>query len=284
MRIGPHLSIRNGLSEAGRLAVSLGADTFGFHSRNPRGSAARSIPSAEIEAWRRTQSETGLGPLIGHLPYIINLASPTDLWELGCRIVREDLARCDAFGAFALVLHPGHRSVEERAAGIERVVAGVRTILAASADVRTLLLLEGMAGQTGEIGGIPTELGAIIEGAGAPAGLGVCLDTCHLFAAGYDLRTREGIDGMLAEFDRAVGAERIRALHLNDSRFGCGSHKDRHERLGRGELGTAGLTAILTHPRLQALPMIIETPVPADRDYAEEVATARQLSQGTQGG
>jgi deoxyribonuclease-4 len=278
MRIGAHLSISKGLCEAAQLSRRLGGDTFGFHTRNPRGGANRTIGAEELAAFAALQAGEPQGPLVGHLPYVINLGSDRDIWEFGVRVVAEDLARCDAFGAYAIVLHPGHRPAEDRAAGLARVAEGVGEALRRAGEVRCLLCLEGMAGQTGEIGATPEELGAILEATGRPQGLAVCLDTCHLFAAGWDVRTRAGIDAMLAAYDAAVGRERIRALHLNDSMFGLGSHRDRHARLGRGEIGEEGLRAVLTHPFLSSLPIIIETPVDEYETYGEEIAAARRLA------
>ena len=281
MRIGAHLTISNGLPGAGKLATSIGADTFGFHTRNPRGSAARAVGAEEIARWRTYQAQTGLGPLVGHLPYVVNLASDRDIWDFGVRVVGEDLGRCSAWGVHALVLHPGHCPVATREHGLQRVAAGVTAALEQAGDGGCLLCLEAMAGQTGEVGAVPEELGAILDACGRPAQLAVCLDTCHLFAAGWDIRTHDGIERMLAAFDTAVGRDRIRALHLNDSKFPLGSHKDRHERLGRGEIGAEGLAACLTHPFLGDLPTIIETPVDNYATYAEEIATARTLAGGS---
>lgn len=280
MRIGAHLSISDGLPRAGALATAIGADTFGFHTRNPRGSAARTVGADEIALWRSFQAQTGLGPLVGHLPYVVNLASDRDIWDFGVRVVGEDLTRCSAWGVHAIVLHPGHCPAATRAHGVERVAAGIRAALAQAGSGDCLLCLEAMAGQTGEIGAVPEELGAILDACGRPDRVAVCLDTCHLFAAGWDIRTQEGIDRMLDAFDAAVGRKRIRALHLNDSKFPLGSHKDRHERLGRGEIGAQGLQACLTHPFLGSLPTIIETPVDDYAIYAEEIATARTLAGG----
>jgi len=280
VRIGAHLSISGGLPAAGRLALEIGADTFGFHTRNPRGGARRTIGDPELQQFAALRRDAGLGAPVGHLPYVINLGSEREIWDFGVRVVAEDLARCDAFGCEAIVLHPGHFTAGERERGIARAAEGVGAALRAAGERRCLLCLEGMAGQTGEIGGRPEDLGAIFAATGAPPGLGVCLDTCHLFAAGWDIRTTAGIDAMLAAFDAAVGRQRIRALHLNDSKFGLGSHRDRHERLGHGELGAAGLRAVLTHPFFATLPLIIETPVPDLRDYAAEIACARSLAEG----
>ncbi len=279
MRIGAHISIAKSLSEAGRLTRTIGGDTFGFHTRNPRGSAARQIGAEEIADWRTMQHETGLGPLVGHLPYVINLATPKDgIREFGERVVGEDLKRCDAFGTYGIVLHPGHDTEGDRPAAMARIIAHLNGALQAAGQVSTLLLLETMAGQTGEVGATPAEIGALLEAVGHPAGLGVCLDSCHLFAAGYDMRSRAGIDAMLAEMDAAFGRDRIRAMHLNDSKFPQGSHKDRHEKLGQGELGRQGIAAVLQHPFLRELPFIIETPVDDHREYAGEIAVARELA------
>lgn len=279
MRIGAQLSISKGLPEAAGMAAKIGADTFGFHTRNPRGGAARNIPAEELLAWARAQAEAGVGPPVGHLPYTVNLGSERDIWDFGVRVIGEDLVRCSAFGAYALVLHPGHTAADTLARGIARVAQGVTAALDRAGPCDCLLLLESMAGQTGEIGGRPEELGAILDATGRPAKLGVCLDTCHLFAAGWDIRTHEGIERMLQAFDASVGTAALLALHLNDSKFGLGSHKDRHERLGRGEIGREGLRAVLTHPVLRALPMVIETPVDDYAVYKEEIAVARELAE-----
>jgi deoxyribonuclease-4 len=280
LRIGAHLSIAKGLPDAGRQALAIHADTFGFHTRNPRGSAARQIPAEEIAAWRAMRDETGLGPLVGHLPYTINLATPKDgIREFGERVVGEDLKRCDAFGTMGIVLHPGHDTEGDRPTAIARIIRHLTGALEAAGKVGTHLLLETMAGQTGEVGGRPEEIATLISGAGSPKGLGVCLDSCHLFAAGYDLRSRDGIAAMLDELDRAFGLDRVKALHLNDSKFPQGSHKDRHEKLGRGELGRQGIAAVLHDPFLRELPMIIETPVDDYREYEGEVAAARELAE-----
>ncbi len=281
MRIGAHLSISKGLVTAGQDTRAIGGDTFGFHTRNPRGGAARQIGEDEIGAWREFQAETGLTGPVGHLPYVVNLGSDRDIWEFGVRVVGEDLVRCHAFGAEAIVLHPGHAAAgTERGRVLERVADGVRRALAQAGEERCTLLLEGMAGQTGEIGATPEELGAIIELCGRPEGLGVCLDSCHLFAAGWDIRTATGVAAMLAAYSAACGRERIGALHLNDSKFGLGSHRDRHERIGRGEFGADGLGALLRDPFIATLPIIIETPVDPPKLYAEEIAAARALAAG----
>jgi deoxyribonuclease-4 len=280
LRIGAHISIAKSLSEAGRQTRAIGGDTFGFHTRNPRGSAARQIGAEEIAAWRAMQQETGLGPLVGHLPYVINLATPKDgIREFGERVVGEDLRRCDAFGTYGIVLHPGHDTEGDRPTAMARIATHLKGALVAAGQVSTLLLLETMAGQTGEVGATPAEIGALLQAVGRPAGLGVCLDSCHLFSAGYDLRSRAGIDAMLAEMDTAFGLDRIKALHLNDSKFPQGSRKDRHEKLGRGELGREGIAAVLQHPLLRELPVIIETPVDDYREYAGEIAVARELAE-----
>ena len=278
LRIGAQLSISKGLPEAARLAAKIGADTFGFHTRNPRGGAARTIPADELRSWALAQAEAHLAPPVGHLPSTVNLGSERDIWDFGVRVVAEDLVRCSAFGAYGLVLHPGHAPAEALDRGIARVAEGVTAALDRAGPCDCLLLLEGMAGQTGEIGARPEDLGAILQATGRPPNLRVCLDTCHLFAAGWDIRTRDGIERMLEAFDAHVGKDRIAALHLNDSKFGLGSHKDRHERLGRGEIGRDGLQAVLTHPFLRGLPMVIETPVDDYVVYQEEIALARELA------
>lgn len=279
MPLGAHLTISKGLPEAAQLARAIGADTFGFHTRNPRGGARRLIPAEEIAAWQEQKAALGLSAPIGHLPYTINLGAQGSIWDFGVQVVAEDLQRCGAFGALAIVLHPGHAPEHDLAGGIARAAAGVRQAVAGAGSARPWLCLEAMAGQRGELGSTPEQLAAILAAAGDPDGVFVCLDTCHLFAAGWDIRTHTGIDQMLEAYDAAVGRARLRVLHLNDSRFPLGSHRDRHELLGRGEIGPSGMQAILTHPFLRQLPTIIETPVDDYKEYAGEIAAARRFAE-----
>lgn len=275
MRIGAHLTIARGLPAAAELARAVGANTFQYFTRNPRGGAVRAMGDEEIEAWLRLREELDLRPMVGHLPYTVNLAAnKQETWDFARRVLREDLDRAARYGAELFVVHPGSHLGDGVEAGIERIARALADVLAA-AEGETLLLLETMAGQGSEVGFRLEQHRRIMELLGWPERLGVCLDSCHLFAAGYDLRTREGIDALLAEMDAAVGLERVRAMHLNDSKVPLGARKDRHELLGRGHLGEAGMRALLTHPFIRGLPLLIETPVEDYPEYAGEIRLAR---------
>jgi len=276
LRLGAHLTITKGPAYLEKLVRSINADCFAFFSRNPQGGSARTIPEKEAAEWRKLKSEKQIYPLVGHMPYTVNIGAPKEeTYEFATRILTEDLRRCDAFGTDYLVLHPGSHVGSGPDATIERIV---RAIDAAFKDFsgQTMLLLETMAGHGTEVGSI-AEIGRIFRLLGNPPFLGVCFDSCHLFAAGYDVRTKEGIDRAIDELDCEMGPDCIKAIHLNDSKFGLGSHKDRHARVGTGEIGNDGLRTIITHPVLSKLAFIVETPVDDYEQYGEEISALRAL-------
>lgn len=291
LRIGPHLSISKGLPAALDQAEALGANALQFFTRNPRGSAARDIPTTEVEAWRERRRQQDISPAVAHIPYTVNLASPRERpYTFAITVLAEDWLKCHRLGAEFLVTHPGSYVEGTREEGLARIIAAVNASITvitervpaagtSTADERhPLILLETMSGQGTEIGGRFEELALILQGVTAPGLLGVCLDTSHLFAAGWDMRTRDGLDACLERLDTCVGLEQVRAVHLNDSCFDLGSHKDRHARWGQGRLGIDGLRNILTHPRLRALPFLLETPAAQPSDWAEEIRLAKNLS------
>lgn len=278
MIIGAHLTIAGGLVEAFDLARSIGGSTFQFFTRNPRGGRQREMPESEIEAARAVQAEKGIRALVGHFPYTVNLASPkVNAYEFAVQTLHADLRWGDRMGADVLVVHPGSHVGEGEEAGIARIIAAVQNALEGYTG-RTRLLLETMTGQGTEIGWRPEHHRAIFKGLGWPKALGICMDTCHLFAAGYDLRTPDGVERMLEEWDRAVGLERVGCLHLNDSKVELGGRKDRHELLTKGHLGVEGIRNAISHPFLQSLPVCIETPVGEHAAFAGEIALARELA------
>lgn len=282
MRIGAHLTISKGLPEAARLAARVGANTFQYFTRNPRGGAVRQMGDEEITSWGRLRQEYDIFPVVGHLPYTVNLAATKEeTWSFARRVLVEDLTKAALYGAEFLVVHPGSHLGEGVEAGMERIARALTEVFG-EVEMRlppgvapTMLLLETMAGQGSEVGFEPAHLGGIIDRLGRPAGIGVCLDSCHMFAAGYDFRQPGGIDAMLDEMEAAVGLERVRAMHLNDSKVPLGAHKDRHEKLGQGHLGDVGLDALLNHPFIRQLPLLLETPVHDYPDYADEIRRAR---------
>ncbi|MCL4425607.1 MAG: deoxyribonuclease IV [Firmicutes bacterium] len=287
MRLGAHLSIAKGLPEAAAMATRVGPTPFSFFTRNPRGGAARTISIQEIGLWQGERQSQDIYPIIGHLPYTVNLAAKEDkIYDFARMVVRDDLLRAKEMGAELVVTHPGTHGGVGLAQGIlriSRLLAGVLEEVGPLVGEQggVSFLLETMAGHATEIGGEIEHLGAIIKNLGSPEGVGICLDSCHLFAAGWDLRTREGIDGLLEKIDQEVGLNRVKAMHLNDSVYGLGSHKDRHAGIGRGQLGEAGIRAVVTHPVLRRLPFFLETPVERYEEYAGEITLVRRLAAGS---
>lgn len=278
MIIGAHLTIADGLVNAFELANAIGGSTFQFFTRNPRGGKQREMPESEIAAAAAAKDGLGIKALVGHFPYTVNLASPKPgAYEFAVQTLHADLRWGDRMGADVLVVHPGSHVGEGEEAGIARIIAAVAHALDGYTG-RTRLLLETMTGQGTEIGWRPEHHRAILEGLGWPPALGLCMDSCHLFAAGFDLRTSDGVEEALEIWDRAVGLDRVGCLHLNDSKVGLGARKDRHELLTRGHLGLDGIANVIRHPFFQKLPICIETPVEAYGGFAGEIALARELA------
>lgn len=276
--LGCHLSIAKGLPAMYGQALQVGATCAQIFTRNPRGGARREVGDTELTQAATRRAEAGVRTVIAHIPYTVNPASPRpQALEFARMVLREDLRHADRLGAQWVVFHPGSHVGEGVAAGTRRIVETVRLALDGYAG-DAMLLLEGMSGGGSEVGGTPEELAGILDGLDGDPRVGVCLDSCHLFAAGCDLRTRDGINRCLDAFDRAVGLDRVRCLHLNDCKSALGSRKDRHARIGEGELGAEGIRAIVTHPFFAALPLCLETPVDDWPDYAGEIAAVRRLA------
>ncbi|MBR3385372.1 MAG: deoxyribonuclease IV [Atopobiaceae bacterium] len=274
LSIGSHLSSSRGLLAMGEDALSIGATTFAFFTRNPRGGNARDYDPADADALVALMSAHGFGPLVAHAPYTMNLCSAKpDVREFGIRAMREDLARLELLGGSYYNFHPGSHVGQGIDRGVELIVDALDQVLDPACS--TTVLLETMAGKGSEVGSTFEGLAAIIAGVRHPECLGVCLDTCHVHDAGYDVVN--DLDGVLARFDEAIGLDRLRALHLNDSKNPLGSHKDRHERIGEGRLGVDAFERIVRHPRLRLLPMILETPNELE-GYAREIALLRSLA------
>ena len=270
--LGCHLSTTPNFAATVKTALSLGADTFAFFTRNPRGSRAKPIDPNDADRARRMMEEHHFGPLVAHGAYTMNLctADPSAR-EFAAEILCEDLRRMDSFPGNFYNFHPGSHVGQGVDAGVEHIAAALKQALAQNCQVT--VLLETMAGKGSEIGGRFEELKAILDAVGDTS-LGVCLDTCHIYDGGYDLVN--DLDGVLAEFDRIIGLDRLKALHLNDSKNPFHSHKDRHECIGQGSLGIQTFSAIVNHPKLKDKPMILETPneLPG---YAKEIEMLRKM-------
>lgn len=276
MRIGCHLSIAKGLDKALELACQINANTFQFFTRNPRGGRARTIAEHEINIWQKQRAKMGIYPAVGHLPYTVNAASPkTKAYEFAIKCLREDLERMDAIGTEYLVFHPGSFVEGKREAGIRRIVTALEKVLT-DYHGNAMLLLETMAGRGTEVGSL-TEIAAIISALGHHKSLGVCLDSCHLFAAGYDFRSAGEVNRLVEELDELIGIERVHAAHINDSKAEAGTHVDRHELIGKGKLGVEGLGNFVNHPAIKRLPLLLETPVDNYQQYAAEIRVLQAL-------
>lgn len=268
---GCHLSSSAGFLAMGNTALALGADTFQFFTRNPRGGRAKALDPEDAAALAALMCAHCFGPVIAHAPYTINPCSAEPRTrEFARETMADDLLRLEVLPGNYYNFHPGSHVGQGTEAGIALIAETLNAIL--TPDGRTTVLLETMAGKGTEIGGRFEELREILDRVDAGARMGVCLDTCHVYDAGYDIAG--DLDGVLTEFDRVVGLSRLRALHLNDSKNPFGSHKDRHEKLGQGSLGAEAFRRIVRHPALHGLPMVLETPndLPG---YAAEIAFLR---------
>ena len=277
LRIGCHLSTADGYAAMADDAVSIGATTFAFFTRNPRGGNARELDEKDLAAFLSTLDEHGIGPLVAHAPYTMNLCSAKpETVEFARRAMREDLARMERLPGHLYNFHPGSHVKQGADEGIRLICEGLNEVLVPGQA--TTVLLETMAGKGTEVGRSFEELARIIDGVDHDELLGVCLDTCHVADAGYDIVGDLG--GVLDEFDRVIGLDRLRALHLNDSKNPLGSHKDRHERIGAGTLGLETFRAVVREPRLAGLPMVLETPQDGLEGWAAEIALLRDLAAG----
>lgn len=274
LHLGCHLSPTNGYLAMGNDALSIGADTFQFFTRNPRGSRARTIDPEDAAALGALQRAHAFAPTVAHAPYTLNPCSAdARVREFAHMTMEDDLRRLGQLPCSLYNFHPGSHTGQGVETGIRLTAALLSEMLSAVPNGATLLI-ETMAGQGSEIGGTFEQVAALIDAAGGDARLGVCLDTCHVFAAGYDLSG--DLDGVLAAFDRTVGLARLRAIHLNDSLHPLGSHRDRHARIGEGQLGLAALQRVTRHPALAHLPFLLETPQESLAGYAREIALLQE--------
>jgi deoxyribonuclease-4 len=258
----------------GRTALELGADTFQFFTRNPRGSRAKALDTADAAALSTLLAEKGFAPIVAHAPYILNLCSDKEEnRRFAAETMADDLRRLEHIPGQLYNFHPGSHVGQGTERGVELIAQGLNTIL--RPDQSTTVLLETMAGKGSEVGGRFEELRSILDRVELGEKMGVCLDTCHVHDGGYDIVN--DLDGVLTEFDRVIGLERLKAIHLNDSKNPRGAAKDRHECLGRGHIGLEALERIVNHPALRDLPFCLETPneLPG---YRAEIELMRSLT------
>jgi deoxyribonuclease-4 len=282
MFLGAHMSVAGGLSKAFERAQSIDTNTMQVFTKNQNRWEQKPTPKEEIERWFRAQADTGIAPVVSHAAYLINLGSPDDaLWERSVNAMADELTRAEQLAILGVVVHPGAHMGAGEEAGIARVVAGLNRAHAATPAYRTLTLLETTAGQGSALGYRFEQLRAMMDGIREPERVGFCFDTCHVFAAGYEIRTPEAYAATVDEFDRLLGLFRLKCFHFNDSKKGLGSRVDRHDHIGTGVLGLSAFSFILNDRRFADVPMILETPKSDDmHEDVENLRVLRRLVEG----
>ncbi len=271
--IGCHLSASKGYTHMVKEALNIGADTFQFFTRNPRGGKAKDIDEKDVSAFLEITRENHFAPILAHAPYTLNPCSADErVKAFAHEVMTDDLMRMEYTPNSYYNFHPGSHVGQGIEKGIELIAEMLNKILIP--EQTTIVLLETMSGKGSEVGGTFKELRQIIDKVNLNEKIGVCLDTCHIHDAGYDIVN--DLDGVLAEFDRIIGLERLYAIHLNDSKNPFDSHKDRHEKIGQGKLGLETIIRVINHPRLRHLLFLLETPNEVE-GYAEEIKLLRSL-------
>lgn len=273
LNIGCHLSASQGYKHMGEEAVSIGANTFQFFTRNPRGGKAKDIDENDVAAFLELAEKNNFTTILAHAPYTLNACSAEEKTrKFAVEIMTDDLARMEYTPNNLYNFHPGSHVKQGVEVGIEYIVNMLNGIL--KPEQTTTVLLETMAGKGSEVGRNFEELKQILDRVNLSDKMGVCLDTCHVYDAGYDIVNN--LDGVLEEFDKVIGIGRLRAIHLNDSKNPFNSHKDRHEKIGHGSLGIEAITRIINHPQLKNIPFFLETPNDVS-GYAEEITLLKDL-------
>lgn len=279
LRLGVHVSVAGGIERAVSRAQEKGCDAFQIFSSNPRGWLSSPISRLSAERFVSSLSQSGLFPAVDHMPYLPNLASARDeVYQKSVQALALELDRCRILGVSYLITHLGSHLGAGRESGMERIVSALEAALEGESG-RTVLLLENSSGTRNSVGSSFQEIASIIDSLPQEKErIGVCLDTCHLHAAGYDLRSSQALESVLEQFRDCIKMEHLRLIHLNDCRGGLGAHLDRHEHIGLGQIGEEGFRAVLSHPALSGLPMILETPQDSRRDDLGNLETARHLA------
>ncbi|HHU17378.1 MAG TPA: deoxyribonuclease IV [Clostridiales bacterium] len=278
LNIGCHLSSSKGFTHMGEQALSINANTFQFFTRNPRGSKAKDIDDNDVKGLLKIMDENNFAPILGHAPYTLNPGSANQRTrEFALEVLKADLVRMEYLPNNLYNFHPGSHVGQGIEKGIELISEALNLIL--TADQTTMVLIETMSGKGSEIGSTFEEIKEIIKKVKLDDKIGVCLDTCHIYDAGYDIVN--DLEGVLNEFERIIGLDKLCAIHLNDSKYPLASHKDRHEKIGEGTIGLKALTDIINHPKLRHLPFFLETPneLPG---YAQEIQLLRDASDNSE--
>jgi deoxyribonuclease-4 len=275
LTIGCHLSASKGYAAMGKQAVSIGANTFQFFTRNPRGGRAKAIVEKDVNQFLELAKENGIYIILAHAPYTLNACSPDEsVREFAINTFEDDLRRMEYTPGNLYNFHPGSHVGQGVEIGVEYIAGMLNKLL--KPEQTTMVLLETMAGKGSEVGKTFGELKAILDQVELKNKMGVCLDTCHVYDAGYDIVNN--LEGVLDEFDQLIGLDKLMAIHLNDSKNSFESHKDRHEKLGEGSIGMEAIERIINHPKLRHLPFFLETPNEID-GYEKEIKDLKELYQ-----
>lgn len=274
LNIGCHLSASKGFKNMGEESLKINANTFQFFTRNPRGGKAKEIKQEDVDALLKIMKDNNFAPILAHAPYTLNLCSGDEgIREFAKNTMIDDLERMEYVPGNMYNFHPGSHVGQGVEVGIRYITEALNEVL--KENQTTTVLLETMAGKGSEIGRSFEELREIIDGVNLNQKLGVCLDTCHVNDSGYDIVNN--LDGVLEEFDKIIGLERLKAIHINDSMNLTGSHKDRHQKIGEGTIGIDAFERIINHPKLKKLPFYLETPQEDIFGYAKEIEILRKL-------
>ena len=273
LNIGCHLSASKGYYNMGKEAVSIGANTFQFFTRNPRGGKAKEVDIKDVEKFLNLAKENNFCKILAHAPYTINVCSADEnIRKFGIDTMKDDLKNLEFVPGNMYNFHPGSHVGQGEEVGIKLIIEALNDVL--NENQQTTVLLETMAGKGTEVGKTFEQLKQIIDGVDLKDKLGVCLDTCHVYDAGYDIVN--DLDGVLKKFDTVIGLDKLNAIHINDDKNPFGSHKDRHEKIGEGSIGIEAFEKIINHPKLRNLPFYLETPNELD-GYAKEIALLKNL-------
>lgn len=273
INIGAHLSITKGFYKTAQTALSIDSNTFQYFSRNPRGGAIKELNLEDVAKFKEFIEENNFAPILCHAPYTYNLCSASeDTRDFARTALRQDLERLELLPVHLYNFHPGSHVGLGIEKGIEYIVEILNEVV--TEEISSTLLLETMSGKGTEVGSKFEELKSIIDGVKYSEKIGVCMDTCHIFSAGYDIVNN--LDAVIDEFDRIVGLDKLKAIHLNDSMMPFGKNKDRHAEIGKGEIGLETLIKVITHPKLKDLPFFLETPL-EDEGHMEEIKMIKNL-------
>lgn len=277
LKLGIHLSIQRPLTKIIDEALAIGCTTFQMFTRNPRGWTPSELPPEEARQFKEKLESSSLPPVCAHMPYLPNLASSGEFYAKSVESLTTELTRCSQLGITYIVTHLGSHQGQGYTSGLSQITKAVNKALT-DAPSEAIILLENTAGTIHSMGSSFEELKRILDGVNHPKRVGICFDTCHAYAAGYDVGNTTAVNNVFSRFDEVIGLDQLKVIHLNDSKEGLRSKVDRHARMGEGYIGEAGIRALLSHPKVRDTPLILETPLESREEEVEEIRRVRQLA------